>query len=243
MKNATHSTRTGPVRGIASNDPIGQTAGVAVVRNNAGIEAQFRSSSAGNVDIFLNSDSPILTIAMPIAANMPVGWLFPLSIDTANSLWTDANGQPYPQEVGDGQLTIGGTLAIRDVVPGGGLQPAGTRISIFGMGFTPAARVNMEGVNLSAGDVQFISPSQIDVVLSSALQMDGTRVRVRTRIRSVPRICLFAHTANRREHTCAGGTELSAFLAPDLFQRNFGVDAIRPEIYGSGATKSGHRRG
>jgi len=169
---------TGPVRGIALNDPIGQTAGVAVV-NNAGIQVNFNSPKA-TFGTTPNSDSPILTIAMPIAANMPVGRLFPLSIDTANSLWTDANGQPYPQEVGDGQLTIGGTLAIRDVVPGGGLQPAGTRISIFGMGFTPAARVNMEGVNLSAGDVQFISPSQIDVVLPSALQMDGTRVRVRT---------------------------------------------------------------
>jgi len=169
---------SGPVRGIALNDPVGETAGVAVVRNS-GIQVNFSSPLATfgtNPDL----DYPILTIAMPIAENTPVGSKFPLSIDMANSFWIDPLGQPYPTEIADGELTIGGTLAISDVVPGGGLQPAGARISIFGMGFTPDARVNIEGVNLKVSDVQFVSPNQIDVVLPSALQMDGVRVRVKT---------------------------------------------------------------
>lgn len=169
---------TGPVRGIALNDPTGQTAGVAVI-NDTGILIHFNSPLA-TFGTNPNPDYPILAIAMPIAADTPVGSEFPLSIDTANSFWIGPTGQPYPQEIANGKLTIGGTLAISDVVPGGGLQPAGTKISIFGIGFTPDARVNIEGVNLNVGDTQFVSSNEIDVVLPSALQMDGTRVRVKT---------------------------------------------------------------
>lgn len=169
---------SGSTTGIALIDPIGQTAGVAII-DSSGSRINFNSPLAtfGTNPII---DYPILVIAMPIAADIPVGSQFPLSIDMANSFWLDPTGQPYPQEIANGKLTIGGTLNISNVVPGGGLQPAGTRISIFGTGFTPDAGVSMEGVNLNVGDVQFVSPSQIDVVLPSALQMDGTRVRVTT---------------------------------------------------------------
>jgi hypothetical protein len=170
---------SGPVRGIALHDPIGQTVGVAVV-NNSGIQINFNSSN-GTFGANPNVDDAILTIAFPIAATAGVGEQFPLSISVPNSLWTDpSSGQPYPQEITDGKLIIGGTLAISDVVPNGGLQPAGTKISVFGIGFTPDARVNMEGVDLNPRAVQFISSTQLDVVLPSPLQMDAVRVRVTT---------------------------------------------------------------
>ena len=168
---------SGPVRGIALNDPIGQTAGVAIV-DSSGIRVNF-NSPAGTFGTNPNPDYPILTIAMPIPANTPVGQQFPLGIDSANSFWFDAAGQPYPQEIANGTLTIGGTLAISDVVPNGGTQPAGTKISILGMGFRPDSRVNIEGVALSAGNVRFVSANEIDVILPVALQLDGIRVRVR----------------------------------------------------------------
>src|SRR4029077_918009 len=168
---------SGPVRGIALNDPIGQTAGVAIL-DSSGIRINFNSPPA-TFGTNPNSDYPILTIAMPVPADTPVGQQFPLSIDLPNSFWFDAAGQPYPQEIANGTLTIGGTLAISDVVPNGGVQPAGTKISILGMGFRPDSRVNIEGVTLSAGNVRFVSANEIDVVLPSALQLDGIRVRVR----------------------------------------------------------------
>src|SRR4029077_13291740 len=68
---------------------------------------------------------------------------------------------------------------ISDGVPNGGVQAPGTKISILGMGFRPDSRVNIEGVTLSAGNVRFVSANEIDVVLPSALQLDGIRVRVR----------------------------------------------------------------
>jgi hypothetical protein len=171
---------SGPVRGIALHDPIGQTVGVAVV-NDSGIQINFDSPN-GTFGINPNVDDAILTIAFPIATTATEGEQFPLSISVPNSLWTDpSSGQPYPQEITDGKLTIGGTLAISDVVPNGGIQPAGTKISVFGVGFTPDARVNMEGVDLNPRAIQFISPTQLDVALPSPLQMDAVRVRVTTK--------------------------------------------------------------
>lgn len=167
----------GSASGIALNDPIGQTAGVAI-EDSSGIRINFSSPLAtfgANPDL----DFPILTIRIPIAADTPVGRKFPLSIDMANSFWFDAAGQPYPQEIANGELSIGGTLAISDVLPGGGFQPAGARITIQGMGFCPNSRVSIEGVTLNSGDVQFVSAGEIDVILPAGLQMDSTRVRVK----------------------------------------------------------------
>ena len=76
-------------------------------------------------------------------------------------------------------MTIGGTTSITRVVPGGGVQPAGTRISIFGMGFSPTSKVDFSGVILSSADFKVVSPNQIDVILPAAKAMDGTRVRVK----------------------------------------------------------------
>lgn len=168
----------GPVRGIALNDPIGQTVGVAIV-DNSGVRVNFSSPQA-SFGTDPNLDTPILTIAQPISASTPVGQTFPLSINLPDSFWFDASGQPYPQEVKSGTLTIGGTQAISDVEPGSGLQPAGTTIRILGIGFTAGEQVNIEGTNVGPSDIHFISANEIDVILRSAVEMDGTRVRVRS---------------------------------------------------------------
>jgi hypothetical protein len=171
---------TGTATGIALNDPIGQTAGVAVI-SDAGIQITTTSPSA-TFGTSPDLDYPIVAIAMPIGPDAVVGSQFPLSIDLANSFWLDAFGQPYPQEIKPGTLTIGGTINISNVVPGGGFQPAGATVSIFGMGFTVDARVAMEGVNLATTDYLVVSPNQIDVILPDGLRMDGVRVRVKNKI-------------------------------------------------------------
>lgn len=170
---------SGTATGIALNDPIGQTAGVAVI-SDAGIQITTTSPRA-TFGTDPDLDYPILAIAMPISADAVVGSQFPLSIDLANSVWFDPFGQPYPQEIKPGMLTIGGTINISNVVPGGGFQPAGSTISIFGMGFTSDVRVAMEGVSLSTTDYQVVSANQIDVILPDGLRMDGVRVRVKNK--------------------------------------------------------------
>jgi hypothetical protein len=168
---------TGTPTGISLNDPIGQTAGVAII-NSSGIQINFNSPLAtfGTNPVV---DYPIITVSMPISPNAPVGQQFPLSINLADSFWLDPFGQPYPQEIAPGRLTIGGSLAISNVAPGSGVQPAGARISIFGVGFLSTSQVNIEGTNLAVSDWQVISPNQIDVILPNAVQMEGNRVRVK----------------------------------------------------------------
>src|SRR5690242_16039300 len=171
------SGSTGPVRGISINDPLGITAGVAVI-NDSGLQitATSPNNTFGNNS---NLDYPILTISAPIRQDAIIGNQYSLDIDLAGSFWLDPFGQPYAQEIKPGRLTIGGTMAISDVVPGGGFQPAGTRITVFGMGFTPDSAVDFSGVTLTTADFQFISSNQMDVILPQGLQMDGQRVRVR----------------------------------------------------------------
>lgn len=168
---------TSTTTGISLNDPVGQTAGVAIF-DSAGMQINFTSPLA-TFGTNPALDYPILTIRQMIPADAPVGQQFALSIDPASSFWFDGAGQPYPQEIAPGKLTIGGTLAISDVLPGSGLQPPGTRITVLGMGFTPDSRVSIEGTTLNATDVQFISPNELDVILPSSVQMDGNRVRVK----------------------------------------------------------------
>src|SRR5438309_4612291 len=168
---------SGTVTGITLNDPIGQTVGVAIM-DSSGLRVNFHSPAA-TFGVNPNLDYPILAIAIQIPEDTPVGWKFPLSIDMNNSFWLDATGQPYPQEMAAGELTIGGSMAISNVTPGSGFQPAGTTVAIQGMGFRPDSRVNIEGTTLAASDLHFISANEIDVVLPSGVLMDGNRVRVK----------------------------------------------------------------
>ena len=211
---------SGPVRGIALDDPTGLTVGVAVV-NESGIQVNF-NSPGGSFGTNPDLDSPILTIAFPIAESATVGQHFPLGIDIPDSLWIDPSGQPYPQEVANGTLTIGGTLTIRDVVPGGGLQPAGAKISILGMGFTPDTRVHIESIDLNRRAVQFISPTQLDVVLPSALQMDGARVQARTQ---TERSTYFSYF---RAHPVGESTHALVAQSYPLFARQTFTSATLP---------------
>ncbi len=169
----------GPVRGIALNDRLGITAGVAVV-NNSGIQVTATSPLA-SLGTDPQLDYPILTMTFPVLPNAVVGSQFPLSIDLANTFFLDPSGQPYPQEIRAGRLTIGGTLSISDIIPGGGLQPAGTHIRVIGSGFVPESQVSMEGVTLARGNFSFVSPTEMDVVLPVAVQLDGVRFRVRNK--------------------------------------------------------------
>src|SRR5215813_196001 len=174
---STRPTVPGRPIGIALQDPIGQTAGVAIFDNN-GIRINVNSPQA-SLGTDPDDDFPILTVRTSIPSTTPVGKQFPVSIDSGSSFWFNAAGQLYPEKISSGTLTIGGTLSISDVLPGGGFQPPGTRITILGTGFRPDSRVSIEGVILNTGNTQFISSNEIDVLLPTGLQMDGARVRVR----------------------------------------------------------------
>lgn len=166
---------TGPVRGIALNDPLGVTAGVAVVTTSG-----IRITATSPTDTFgEGADTPLLTIAAPVRTDAKVGSQFPISINATSSFWLDSSGNTYVETVHPGTLKIGGTMAISDVVPGGGQLPAGAHIKVLGMGFQAGSRVDISGVSLTTANFHFVSSREIDVILPQTLRMDGRRVRVR----------------------------------------------------------------
>lgn len=155
-------------------DPSGKTSGVAVL-DSSGVRVSFISAPG---QLGGDSDSPLLTLAATLRSDLSSGMTAPLSLDLQSSFFTDPQGNPYPQELKSGTLTVGGTLSIANVVPGGGLVQAGKTVSIIGTGFQPNARLDINEVKLRSTLV--VSPTRIDAVLAAPAVLDSRRIRVRT---------------------------------------------------------------
>jgi len=161
----------GPVQGIALFSPKGDASGTAVLSKGA---AQISLSSPlfdmGKIIYF-----PILTIAMPVKTTAIPGKTAQLVLDPSLSRWVDPNGQDYPVLLTNGIVTVGGTLSISNILPGGGVVPAGTKIRILGMGFQPDSKVQ---VNEAMATSTYVSANEIDVTLTTNVNMTSRRIRV-----------------------------------------------------------------
>lgn len=183
---------SGPVRGVAVNDPSGVAAGIAVV-NGTNIAIQLTSPDAllGTTVIY-----PVVTMSMPLSNSLTPGQTFPISIDTASTLFADATKNYTALEFAPGTLTIApaGSPFVRDVAPAGGLLADRSTIKIFGAGFNANTRVSIEGTSIIPADVVFVNAGEIDVKIcngavadgatvcpnnGSSFQLDGERVRVK----------------------------------------------------------------
>lgn len=163
----------GPPAGIHIFSPAGDVSGVAVQANGTS-QVYFSSplSSFGT-----NSDYPALTMAIPVLSTATAGKKVNLALDAVNSSWLDPSSQPYPVELKSGVLTIGGTLSVSNVVPGSGVVPAGSQITITGIGFQPDLRVDVNEAVVTS--FQYVSATQVKVTLSAATEMDSRRIRVK----------------------------------------------------------------
>jgi hypothetical protein len=161
-----------PVQGIALFSPSGDASGTAVLAAGA---AQF-SLSSPLVSMGSNIDYPILTIAVPVKPTAPVGQTTNLILDPGFSQWLDPTGQNYQVVLTSGIMTVGGTLSISNIVPGGGVVPAGTKIAILGVGFQPDAVVQVNEAIIATQT--YVSPNEIDVVLTTDFNMTSRRIRV-----------------------------------------------------------------
>jgi hypothetical protein len=188
---------TGPVRGVAVNDPSGQAAGIAVIDtsvNPSNIKLQLSSP-----DALLGTDItyPVITMSMPLSNSLTPGATFPLSIDTANTSFSDATKAYTALEFAPGMLTIApaGSPYVSDVLPAGGLLADRTLIKIFGAGFSAAnTRVSIEGTTIVPADQTVVNSGEVDVKIcngtvadgvatcpgtGATFQLDGERVRVK----------------------------------------------------------------
>jgi hypothetical protein len=169
-------TLLGPLLGAALYGPNGaasDAAGTAVV--NGGTIAVRAVSSSGNFGTQIGS--PILALTMGVRPDAPVGVRSVLALDPASLLWTDPSGQPYPEQVTNGNFEVGGSMSIRGVYPGAGVIRAGTPFTVLGQGFQPGALVEVDDVTVATTNV--VDSTRIDVTLATDAEMYGRRVRVR----------------------------------------------------------------
>ncbi len=173
QKAAYASSVFGPVQGIALFSPAGDASGTAVLSKGA---AHF-SLSSPLFTMGTSIDYPVLTIAMPVKTTAVPGKTANLILDPSLSQWVDPNGQDYPALLTNGLFTVGGTLSISNIVPGGGVVPAGTRIAIMGIGFQPDSLVQVNEAILATQT--YVGPNEIDVTLTTDINMTSRRIRVK----------------------------------------------------------------
>jgi hypothetical protein len=90
--------------------------------------------------------------------------------------WLDPSSQEYPVTFSPGVMTVGGNISISSVTPGGTVVPAGTTISIKGVGFHPDAKVQINNANVATS--RYIGPNEVQVTLTRSFNMEHQRVRV-----------------------------------------------------------------
>src|SRR5262245_59317741 len=75
---------------------------------------------------------PVLTVSFRLAPDLAEGTRAEVRLNP--STWT-IGGVPIASKAETATVTVGGTLAVTDVVPGQGWFPAGTTVSVHGVGF------------------------------------------------------------------------------------------------------------
>ncbi len=160
------------IDGIAIFNSTGDVGGAAVIKNGT-VNVQFTSPKG---TLGASEDYPLMTVALTMSPSAIPGVSYPVILNPSASLWQDLLGAPISFEFQQGKITVGGSVSITNVVPGGGTLPAGGTFSIYGIGFTPQTKVSLRGVNASS--IQYVSPTQFTVTLRETGTLDGTLITV-----------------------------------------------------------------
>ena len=150
------------VDGVSVNSPLGDAAGAALADHG------FLAISLISPDSDLGtSDYPFLTVTMTVPPATPAASVYPLGFTDA-TFQTPAGPfaltNPKP-----GTLTIGGSVSIYGVFPGGGVWPAGTPISLKGTGFEPTTKITTK---MKTSAASYVSPTEMVFFLSDTVVMD-----------------------------------------------------------------------
>jgi len=148
---------TGELAGAAVSD--GASVGVSYISNGA-----------------LTADYPLFVVALRIRPDVAVGAKTLFTFDPG-SIWNlSPTGAIQTARISPGTIAAGGTVSITDVVPGEGVWPAGTVVSVRGIGFDGQTRLRVNDVETSAS--RLISANEMQFTLLQAAQMRGVRLKV-----------------------------------------------------------------
>jgi hypothetical protein len=162
----------GTADGISLFSPTGDVFGAAV-QNGSNVSVRFVSP---NGTFGTNTDYPILTVTFGVGTTCFRGEILPVSLGSS-SWWQNALGSTVPMELKPGTITIGGSVSITNVVPGGGELPAGGTFDILGMNFSPKTQVQLS--NAQGSSITYLNSGAIRVTLKNATRMDGVGIQVK----------------------------------------------------------------
>jgi hypothetical protein len=137
------------------------------------VDAHFSSTSGGIGQL---PGLPVMVVSVPILSGVAAGARTSVTLDPSGPAWQDSRASPYSITVTPAEFSVGGTLSVANVTPGGGILPAGTVLQISGTGFASTTAVAIDGVSISGP--QFVSPQQINVTLGAPTEMTGKHVHV-----------------------------------------------------------------
>jgi hypothetical protein len=158
------------VRGISLFNPAGDVSGAAVIQGN---HVQLRySSTTGST----GTDYPIMSFALAVRSDALPGQKTQFALDPSSAWVLDLFGLAYLKPVPPANVTVGGSISITDITPGGGVMPAGSVLTIHGIGFQPKTQVQASGMKLSS--INFVSSEEIDLTIAEAVQVTGKKIQV-----------------------------------------------------------------
>jgi len=213
----------GAIRDAALFSAAGDVSGVAVGKSG-GTQVFFTSplSSFGTT-----SDTPVMTIQVPVSSAAAIGQTDDLTLDPNNSLWYDPNSNLYPVELKSGVMTVGGTLSVSDVTPGSGIVLPGKVISIKGIGFDSSSRVDITEAAIAT--TRFVNAKLIQVTLSAPIDIRGRRIRVTNANKELVTYYPYQRTTRQGASTHA----LIASSIPLFAQTTRKVGFFRPTLTGT----------
>ena len=151
------------VFGVAANSPLGDTYGMALPSNGA-VAVQVVSPGAD----YGTSDYPFLTISMRVPATAANGKQYSMAFPDA--VYQTPSGPATLSNAVPGVLTVGGSVSIHGLVPGGGTWPAGTFIRVQGTGFSPKTTLTAK-MRMSA--TYYLSPTEMGFYLTAETPLDA----------------------------------------------------------------------
>jgi len=155
------------IYGVELFSATGDVFGAAVIQGTA-LQVNYVSP---NATFGTSVDYPILTVAAHVRDDAAKGNVTALGANLNLTGWYGT--QSYLFVIKPGTLTIGGSVSINDVIPGGGMWPAGTVVRVMGKGFLRNTAVQSTA---RFSSISMVSANEIDFVLAEATVLDGARI-------------------------------------------------------------------
>ena len=158
------------VAGIAAFNLSGDVDGVAML-SGSDLRVDYITSSGTS-----GTDYPIMTIALPIRKHAPVGKQILFSLDPSSTWILGRLGRATLKPIPPAVVTVGGSISISNVIPGGGILAAGSVVSVQGMGFQSKTQIQLNSIK--ANSIAVVSPEEIQFTLAESTNMTGQKIQV-----------------------------------------------------------------